>query len=128
LTGPGQGWKGLYTHSPFQGADCNPGGNKMEHTMWIFISVLLLTFGLFLILAGAFTAYFGSGKSRAIGVGLLVFGIVMGVVVLLMYQLDIVPIELEFWTVVKEALVYIGAALVGAAIAIGVFLVAIMKS
>ena len=100
----------------------------MEHTMWVFISVLLLTFGLFLILAGAFTAYFGSGKSRAIGVGLLVFGIVMGIVVLMMYQLDIVPIELEFWTVVKEALVYIGAALVGAAVAIGVFLVAIMKS
>ena len=100
----------------------------MEHTMWVFISVLLLTFGLFLILAGAFTAYFGSGKSRAIGVGLLVFGIIMGIVVLLMYQLDIVPVELEFWTVIKDALVYIGAALVGAAIAIGVFLVAIMKS
>ncbi|MCK5253585.1 MAG: hypothetical protein KAQ96_11560 [Thermoplasmata archaeon] len=100
----------------------------MEHTMWVFISVLLLTFGFFLILAGAFTAYFGSGKSRAIGVGLLVFGIIMGIVVLLMYQLDIVPVELEFWTVIKDALVYIGAALVGAAIAIGVFLVAIMKS
>ncbi len=100
----------------------------MEHTMWVFISVLLLTFGLFLILAGAFTAYFGSGKSRAIGVGLLVFGIVIGLVVVMMYQFDIVPIELEFWTVIKEALVYIGSALVGAAIAIGVFLVAIMKS
>ncbi len=100
----------------------------MEHTMWVFISVLLLTFGFFLILAGAFTAYFGSGKSRAIGVGLLVFGIIMGIVVLLMYQLDTVPLELEFWTVIKDALVYIGAALVGAAIAIGVFLVAIMKS
>ncbi len=100
----------------------------MENTMWVFISVLLLTFGLFLILAGAFTAYFGSGKSRAIGIGLLVFGIVMGIVVVLMYYMDIVPIELEFWTVIKDALVYIGAALVGAAVAIGVFLVAIMKS
>jgi len=100
----------------------------LEHTMWVFISVLLLTFGFFLILAGAFTAYFGSGKSRAIGVGLLVFGIIMGIVVLLMFQLDTVPLELEFWTVIKDALVYIGAALVGAAIAIGVFLVAIMKS
>jgi len=100
----------------------------MEHTMWVFVSVLLLTFGLFLILAGAFTAYFGSGKSRMIGVGLLVFGIVMGVMVLMMFQLDVVPIELEFWTVIKDSLVYIGSALVGAAIAIGVFLVAIMKS
>jgi hypothetical protein len=96
--------------------------------MWVFVSVLLLTFGLFLILAGAFTAYFGSGKSRAIGVGLLVFGIIMGIVVMLMYQLDIVPIELEFWTVIQESFVYIGSALLGAAIAIGVFLVAIMKS
>jgi hypothetical protein len=100
----------------------------MEHTMWVFLTVLLLIFGLFLILAGAFTAYFGSGKSRAIGVGLLVFGIVMGVLVLVMFQFDIVPIELEFFSVIKEALVYIGASLVGAAIAIGVFLVAIMKS
>jgi hypothetical protein len=96
--------------------------------MWVFVSVLLLTFGLFLILAGAFTAYFGSGKSRMIGVGLLVFGVIMGIVVVMMFQLDIVPIELEFWDVIKEAIVYIGAALVGAAVAIGVFLVAIMKS
>jgi len=100
----------------------------MEHTMWVFISVLLLTFGLFLLLAGAFTAYFGSGKSRAIGVGLLVLGLVMGIVVVLMFQFDIVPVELEFWTVLKDALVYIGSAVVGALIAIGVFLVAIMKS
>jgi len=100
----------------------------MEHTMWVFISVLLLTFGLFLLLAGAFTAYFGSGKSRAIGAGLLVLGLVMGIVVVLMFQFDIVPIELEFWTVLKEALVYIGSAVVGALVAIGVFLVAIMKS
>ena len=30
-----------------------------------FLTVLLLTFGLFMVLAGAFTAYFGSGKSRS---------------------------------------------------------------
>jgi len=46
----------------------------------------------------------------------------------LMFQFDIVPVELEFWTVLKDALVYIGSAVVGALIAIGVFLVAIMKS
>ena len=42
-----------------------------------FLTVLLLTFGLFMILAGAFTAYFGSGKSRMIGVVLLVVGLVV---------------------------------------------------
>lgn len=101
----------------------------MEYSLWVFITVFLLTFGLFLFLAGAFTAYFGSGKSRAIGMGLLVFGLIMGVLVIVMYQYDIgVPKNLEFWDVLKNALVYIGSAVVGALVAIGVFLVAIMKS
>src|SRR5256885_263858 len=33
-----------------------------------FVTILLLTFSLFLVITGAFTAYFGSGKSRKIGV------------------------------------------------------------
>ena len=44
-----------------------------------FLTVLLLTFGLFMVLAGAFTAYFGSGKSRIIGVVLLVVGLVVAI-------------------------------------------------
>ena len=39
-----------------------------------WLTFLLLVFGLFLVLAGVFTAYFGSGRSRSIGVGLLVGG------------------------------------------------------
>jgi hypothetical protein len=101
----------------------------LENALWVFITIFLLTFGVFLILAGAFTAYFGSGKSRGIGIGLLVFGFIVGVLVIIMYQYDIgVPVELEFWEVISEALVYIIASIVGAAVAIGVFLVAIMKS
>jgi uncharacterized membrane-anchored protein len=51
----------------------------VDYTKWnIFLVVLLLVFGLFLILAGIFTAYFGSGKSRTIGVVLLVVGLVVG--------------------------------------------------
>lgn len=97
--------------------------------MWIFIDVLLLTFGLFLILAGMFTAYFGSGKSRGIGIALLVFGILVGLAVALMHYYDIgMPMELELWQVIKDSFVYIGGALIGALLAIGVFLVAIMKS
>src|SRR5438093_477282 len=44
-----------------------------------FVTILLLTFSLFLVITGAFTAYFGSGKSRKIGVGLLVGGLIVGV-------------------------------------------------
>lgn len=101
----------------------------MEHALWVFITVMLLMFGLFLILAGAFTAYFGSGKSRGIGIALLVIGLVVGILVVMMYYSDIgVPKALEFFEVLKASLIYIGGALVGALIAIGVFLVAIMKS
>ena len=48
-------------------------------TVMNFVTVLLLTFALFLVITGAFTAYFGSGKSRTIGVALLVVGLVVGI-------------------------------------------------
>jgi hypothetical protein len=101
----------------------------LEEPLWVFIDILLLTFGLFLIIAGAFTAYFGSGKSRGIGMGLLVLGIVLGVIVGIMHLQNIgVPEGLELMTVLKDSLVVIGGAIIGALAAIGIFLVAIMKS
>jgi hypothetical protein len=101
----------------------------MEFALWVFIDVLLLTFGLFLIIAGAFTAYFGSGKSRAIGGGLLAFGFIIWVLVAIIHLKDIgVPNRLELMTVLKDSLVILGGAIIGALAAIGIFLVAIMKS
>lgn len=101
----------------------------IEEPFWVFIDVLLLTFGLFLLIAGAFTAYFGSGKSRGIGGGLLVLGIVLWVVVIVMHLQDIgMPNSLELVSVLKASLTIIGAAILGALAAIAIFLVAIMKS
>jgi hypothetical protein len=92
-----------------------------------FLTVLLLTFALFMLLAGAFTAYFGSGKSRTIGIVLLVVGLIVGVLwVYLAGFTDIVDVLLG--DVVWNAFLYIISALIGAIIAIGVFLLAIMKS
>jgi hypothetical protein len=48
--------------------------------LWEFLTVLMLTFALFMLLAGIFTAYFGSGKSRMIGIVLLVVGLVVGII------------------------------------------------
>src|SRR5437879_6341670 len=86
-----------------------------------FVTILLLTFSLFLVITGAFTAYFGSGKSRKIGVGLLVGGLwgwysgpgSTGIVLV---------------DVIIQSIGVILAAIIGAAIAIGLFLLAIMKS
>ena len=101
-----------------------------------FVTVLLLTFALFLIITGAFTAYFGSGKSRKIGAALLVGGLVVGILwgfVTSKYSGAVaLGVTLSGTTslswVILEAVGVILAAVVGAAAAIGLFLLAIMKS
>jgi len=93
-----------------------------------FLTVLIMVFGLFMLLAGVFTAYFGSGKSRMIGVILLVVGLVVGVLwgVLCLDSVDVIDVNLG--KVIWDAFLYIVAGLIGALAAVGVFLVAIMKS
>ncbi|HUT28075.1 MAG TPA: hypothetical protein VMW85_08530 [Methanomassiliicoccales archaeon] len=92
-----------------------------------FLTVLLLTFSLFMLLAGVFTAYFGSGKSRMIGVVLLVVGLIVGLVWgYLAGFTDQIIVNLS--DVIWGAFVNILAALIGALVAVGVFLLAIMKS
>jgi hypothetical protein len=98
-----------------------------------FLTVLLLTFGLFMVLAGAFTAYFGSGKSRIIGVVLLVVGLVVAIfwIYATMYgggKLVDLGAGIHLSDVIWTAFVNIIAAVIGALIAVGVFLLAIMKS
>lgn len=93
-----------------------------------FLTVLMMVFGLFMLLAGVFTAYFGSGKSRMIGVALLVIGLVVGMLwgVMCLDSVDIIDVNLG--KVIWDAFLYIIAGLIGALAAVGVFLVAIMKS
>ena len=104
----------------------------MEHEIWIFLLVFMLILGLGLFLAGIFTVYFGSGKSRGIGAGLLVGGIVLGLMVFLMNQLGILipdALQWQLWEeIIYPGLIYLGAAVVGGLAAIGLFLLAIMKS
>ncbi len=96
-----------------------------------FLTILILVFALFMVLAGVFTAYFGSGKSRMIGVVLLLVGLIVGVAWIYMSMFGgsktiIIPGGLS--NLLWNAFIYIVAALIGALIAIGVFLLAIMKS
>jgi hypothetical protein len=89
-----------------------------------FVAILGLTFGLILLLAGIFTAYFGSGKSRTIGIVLLVVGIAVGL--LTGYWYHILPESLG--TLVWQTFLVLIAAIIGAIVAVAIFLVAIMKS
>ncbi|MGA9839158.1 MAG: hypothetical protein WBF81_08050 [Thermoplasmata archaeon] len=96
---------------------------------WQFLTILLLVFGLFLILAGIFTAYFGSGKSRTIGVALLVVGLVVGVLTGYFYHIGMFgATKDQLGSLLWESFLVIVAAVIGALVAVGIFLVAIMKS
>jgi len=96
--------------------------------MMEFLTVLILVFALFMLLAGIFTAYFGSGKSRMIGVALLVVGLVVGLLWGLLALGEDGMIDVDLGKVIWDSFLYILAGVVGALAAIGVFLVAIMKS
>jgi len=93
-----------------------------------FVTILLLTFSVFLVITGAFTAYFGSGKSRKSGGGLLAGGLVVGILwIVATGPLNVLgPFELA--TVVIQSILVLIGAIIGAAAAIGLFLLAIMKS
>jgi hypothetical protein len=96
-----------------------------------FLTIFMLTFALFLLVAGIFTAYFGSGKSRKIGGGLLGLGLVLGLVWILIsstFILDEPMIEVSLKTVIIQSVLVIVSAALGAAAAIGMFLAAIMKA
>jgi hypothetical protein len=93
-----------------------------------FLTVLILVFALFMLLAGIFTAYFGSGKSRMIGVVLLVVGLVVGILWVVLAMDSVAVIDVDLSKVIWDAFLFILSGVLGALAAIGVFLVAIMKS
>lgn len=107
---------------------------KEDDMLNIFLFVLLLSFGLFSLLAGVFTAYFGAGKSRAIGGFLLVIGIVIILIWLYFGVMQDYPddslLGVIHWEAAKtlEAFITVLGAIIGALAAVAVFLLAIMKS
>lgn len=98
---------------------------------WVFATIFIFSFGLFLLITGAFTAYFGSGKSRKIGAGLLIGGILIGIIWVVMRVMGFIgPSGTSGWMVdvVIQTIVTVLAVVIGAGLAIGLFLLAIMKS
>jgi hypothetical protein len=98
-----------------------------------FLSMLMLVFAIASIVAGIFTAYFGSGKSRAVGGILIVIGLIVGILFLwganLLGFMDTPPPALmNFYGTVQAGIVSVVGAVVGALIALGIFLLAIMKA
>lgn len=98
-----------------------------------FLSMLTLVFAIASIVAGIFTAYFGSGKSRAVGfilviIGLIVFVLFLWGAGLLTSFMGAPPGLLDFEGTVVSGIVSVIGAVIGALIALGIFLLAIMKA
>lgn len=95
-----------------------------------FLTVAVIAFSIVIILAGLFTAYFGTGKSRSVGFAMLVVGLVVGVVwAYLCGYSDIEAFsKVAMWDLFLRALIYLIGILIGALVAVGIFLVAVMKS
>jgi len=99
----------------------------------LFLFVMLLSFGVGAIILGAFTAYFGSGKSRVFGALLTVAGILVYLNYIyfkFISKSSDTLLGIVHWSefsFVKVLLVVVGF-IVGLIIALALFLVGIIKS
>lgn len=95
-----------------------------------FLSLVILTFGIVMILAGALAAGFGRGRSRGYGGLMCVIGIVLiGVIIWLCGYSDISAFtKISLWDVFMDGLINLLGIAVGALIAVGIFLVVVLKS
>ena len=97
-----------------------------------FLSMLMLVFSIASVIAGIFTAYFGSGKSRAVGGILIVIGLIVGMLFLwgagILAFMGAPPAMMNLVGTVTVGIVSVIGAIVGALIALGIFLLAIMKA
>jgi len=106
----------------------------MAEPISYFIGMLMLVFALASIVAGIFTAYFGSGKSRAVGAILIIIGLIVFVIflygagVLSSLMGDPTGRLLNLKGSIVNGVVAVVGAIVGALIALGIFLMAIMKA
>ena len=94
----------------------------------VFFLVLLTLMAISLVILGALTTYFGSGKSRVVGAILLVLGVVVGIATIFLSVDVFRPSGGFVETVIIPTFYYAAACVVGVVIGLLVFLAAIMKT
>jgi hypothetical protein len=97
----------------------------------MFLSALVLTFSIVSMIAGATTAYYGTGRSRTIGSAIFMLGI-LGFVFLSWFAGTYGPAVRRpiAWDVdlIIAGFVAVGGAFIGILIALGVFLGGVMNA
>ena len=97
-----------------------------------FSGVLVLSFGATILFSGLFTSYFGAGKSRKIGLGLVLVGLLaLFWWVAITWSIDLFAIGAqEAWSTehMASGVAALVAGFLGTIVALGLFLVAIMRA
>lgn len=96
----------------------------------IFSGVLVLSFGLTILLAGLFSSYFGAGKSRRIGLALVLVGL------LTMFAWTTITFGITVFTTVDawtadqmaDGVAAVLAGTLGMLVGMAIFLIAIMRA
>lgn len=95
-----------------------------------FVSLIVMAFSIVLILAGLMAASFGAGKAKIYGGIMTVIGIaLLGIWIWLCNCSDIeIFNEIPLWDVFISGIINLIGIAVGAMIAVGIFLVVVLKS
>lgn len=98
--------------------------------IWSFITIVIFVFALVMMIAGIFSAYFGAGKNRAYGAVIFLVGIIVFAIwAYLVGFSDVEPFcSVAAWDTMYDALINMIAVLIGALVAVGIFLVVVLKS
>ena len=95
-----------------------------------FFTIIVFVFAIVVVIAGIFSAAFGSGKSRMMGAVLIAIGLILGVVWAYLVGWSDVALFNEVYArqLLVDAFVNLIAVAIGALAAVGLFLVVVMKS
>ncbi|MCL4335495.1 MAG: hypothetical protein M1402_05305 [Candidatus Thermoplasmatota archaeon] len=95
---------------------------------YLFLAIILALIAISLVILGILTAYFGSGKSRTVGVVLLVVGLVIGLVTAFTGRDYFHLSGGIFADLIVPVFFYVVAVVIGVVIGLLIFLAAIMKT
>ena len=95
-----------------------------------FLTLVVFAFALVMLVAGVFSAYFGSGKSKLAGGAMAIIGLVVGIVWAYLVGFSDIAVfsDVAAWDVVYNAVIDLIGILIGALVAVGIFLVVVLKS
>lgn len=96
----------------------------------VFSGVLVLSFGLTVFLSGLFTSYFGAGKSRKIGLGLVIVGLLtLFAWIAITFGIEVFT-TVDAWTAddMLSGVAALVAGGIGTLVGLTLFLIAVMRA